>query len=356
MKKILIICPYPLGKAPSQRFRFEHYIRHLQEAGHSCEIKPFMAENTWEILYLKGKWFKKIHGLIFGLMNRFFLLFSLHKYDFLLVHREESPVGFPFLSFTFAMLSKKPLYYDFDDAVWMSNVSKGNKKVEFLKNYKNPIRLLKWAHTCLGGNTYLNNFASIYCDKTLFLPSVVDLEHSHRGSKKQDKNPVAIGWTGSHSTVKYLKNVESIIKEVLQEKKVEFFLISDQQEENLNFDYTFIKWNKDTEAKDLLNFHIGIMPLPDEEWTKGKCGFKLIQYMSLGIVPVASKVGVNKDIIGNNERGLLCNSKNDWKKTLIQLIENSEMRRNFGAKSKKFIAKNYSVQSQVNKFLLLFAD
>ncbi|MGB1031977.1 MAG: glycosyltransferase, partial [Flavobacteriales bacterium] len=105
-----------------------------------------------------------------------------------------------------------------------------------------------------------------------------------------------------------------------------------------------------------LNFHIGIMPLPNEEWTKGKCGFKLIQYMSLGIVPVASNVGVNSTIISHHERGVLCNDLSDWKNTLNELIEDHHKRVKFGKESKKFIQNNYSVESQVNKFLLLFAD
>ncbi|MGB0423502.1 MAG: hypothetical protein ACPGED_04245, partial [Flavobacteriales bacterium] len=211
MKKILIICPYPLGKAPSQRFRFEHYIDHLQEAGHSCEVKPFLSEKTWEIFYLKGHWFRKIAGLISGLLSRLVFLFQLHQYDCMLVHREESPVGFPFLSFAFAKLSKKPLYYDFDDAVWMSNVSKGNRKVEFLKNYKNPIRLMRWATSCIGGNAYLKEYASKYCKNSICIPSVVNLKLAHRGSKQQEETPVAIGWTGSHSTLPFLESIRGVL-------------------------------------------------------------------------------------------------------------------------------------------------
>ena len=118
--------------------------------------------------------------------------------------------------------------------------------------------------------------------------------------------------------------------------------------------YKFIKWNKETEANDLLNFHIGVMPLYDDDISRGKCGFKAIQYMSLGIPAVVSPVGVNTEIVENGVNGFVCATKTEWKARLEELITDSSLRIIFGIEARKKIKDKYSVATTTENFLHLF--
>ena len=127
-----------------------------------------------------------------------------------------------------------------------------------------------------------------------------------------------IGWTGSHSTLKYLDEIQPVLHKILQEyPTVEFIVIADRPPSlDVGSSVKFVPWNSETEIKDLLQFDIGIMPLPDDEWAKGKCGFKALQYMALELPAVASPVGVNSKIINHGVNGFLCNTPEEWEEAL----------------------------------------
>jgi glycosyltransferase involved in cell wall biosynthesis len=138
-------------------------------------------------------------------------------------------------------------------------------------------------------------------------------------------------------------------------QQVQFLVIADSEPKLDLVRLDFIKWNKESEVEDLLKIDIGIMPLPEDDWTKGKCGFKALQYMSLGIPAVASPVGVNTEIIDNGENGFLCQSEEDWLQCLEKLISDAKLRKKTGIGGRKKIISNYSVASNSSTFLGLFS-
>jgi glycosyltransferase involved in cell wall biosynthesis len=174
----------------------------------------------------------------------------------------------------------------------------------------------------------------------------------HQPKLKSDE--IIIGWTGTHSTLKYLKELESVFFEILdQNPQIKIIIIADKQP-SLKFPFTFISWRKDTEISDLLTFDIGVMPLPNDEWAQGKCGFKILQYMALQIPAVASPVGVNSQIIRDGVSGLLCANKEEWITKLSHVINSEELRQTLGRAGFEEVRKRYSVLSNARNFLSLF--
>lgn len=353
-RRVLFIVPYPTGKAPSQRFRFEQYITDLNNRGISCTTIPFLDESTWEILYLEGRYLVKALSIIKGLFKRFFLLFGLSSYDYIFIHREASPIGPPFFEFISSKLLGKKIIYDFDDAIWIPNFSEANSFFSFLKGYRNVKHICKWAYRISCGNNFLCEYALQYNSNVVYNPTTIDTIHHHNIMQEHKNALLVIGWTGSHSTIRYLYKLIPILSRLEKEFRFEFRVISDIEPEIELNSFRFKKWNKSTEIEDLSAFNIGIMPLEDDKWAKGKCGFKALQYMALGIPAVVSPVGVNMQIVDDGINGFICSTDEEWETAFRKLLVNRELLQRMGAETRSKIEQNYSVKSNAENVASLF--
>jgi glycosyltransferase involved in cell wall biosynthesis len=362
MKKILIVCPYPFGQAPSQRFRFEQYLEVLTNNGFQYEISPFMSLPTWKILYKNGHAFQKIAGILAGFLKRILLIFKALKYNFIFIHREATPLGFPFFEWIVAKVFRKKIIFDFDDSIWLSNTSQSNKIVGILKFHQKTALICKWAYKISAGNAYLADYAQQFNPNVTLNPTTIDTETLHISIQKNTHFPenqkVTIGWTGTHSTLFYLEEIIKIIRILETKYNFQFLVIANQNPDFQIDSFIFKPWNKETEIQDLAQIDIGIMPLTDDEWAKGKCGFKALQYMALGIPAVASPVGVNSQIIDNEDNdlqnGFLCKTPDEWEKALVKLLEDSTFREKLGKNARNKVVKHFSVLSNQENFLSLF--
>ena len=278
------------------------------------------------------------------------------RYRYVFIHREAAPVGPPVFEWIAAKLLGKKIIYDFDDAIWIPNTSKENKIAAWFKAFWKVKYICKWADKIAGGNEYLCRFAKQYNAHVVLLPTCVDTERGHYKQKAHGAHRPVVGWTGSHSTLFYLNDLVPLIIELQQEIAFDFLVIADKKPELNLDDWQFVKWNEATEQEDLLKMDIGVMPLKTDAWSEGKCGFKLIQYMSLGIPAIADPIGVNKKIINHGTNGFLCATKEEWKASLRTLLVNVEMRKKMGAEGRRKIVEEYSIESQKNKFLRLFTS
>src|SRR5690606_12464587 len=158
------------------------------------------------------------------------------------------------------------------------------------------------------------------------------------------------------STLKYLDDVEEVLSNVITEySDVDFLVIADREPSLDNMPVRFIPWNAETEIEDLLQIDIGIMPLPDDEWANGKCGFKALQYLALERPAVVAPVGVNSFIIEDGVNGFLCSTPKQWERALRKLIEDANLRKMMGEKGRTTVEQRYSVRSNTSTFLSLFA-
>ncbi|OGX83982.1 glycosyltransferase family 4 protein [Hymenobacter glacialis] len=355
--RILFLVPYPLGRAPSQRFRFEQYLDALKAHGHTYQLAPFISVATWNILYQPGHAVKKAGGILAGFARRLLLLFSVPAYDFVFVHREASPVGPPVFEWVIAKVLGKKIIYDFDDAIWLANTSEANKVVVGVKWQQKVADICKWAYKTSCGNAYLANYARQFNPNAVVNPTTIDTVNLHNKVRDQAAlGRLVIGWTGTHSTMKYLDQVVPVLAKLEAEGlDFEFRVISNQPPALSLHSLIFLPWSKDSEIADLLSFHVGLMPLEDDPWAKGKCAFKALQYMALGIPALVSPVGMNREVVQHGQNGFVCATPTEWEVSLRQLLQDSRLRQRLGTAARATIEQRYSVRANTPNFLALFS-
>jgi glycosyltransferase involved in cell wall biosynthesis len=353
--KILFLVPSPVGISPGQRFRFEQYLPYLQEKGITYSVKPFLTHQERRQLYKPKNVWGKVGAIMTALFRRIGLLFVIHRYNYVYIHRWAAIAGPPVFEWLVAKVYRKKIIYDFDDAIWV-NESAYNKKYLAAKFLGKVATICGWAHKVSVGNDFLAAFAKKYNANVHIIPTVVDTNGTHGYVQEQVTNRPCIGWTGSFSTLLYLDKITPVLNKLQEKFDFDFFVIADKDPTLPVKNYYFLPWNKKTEVTDLLKFHIGIMPLTDDDITKGKCGFKAIQYMSVGIPAVVSNVGVNASIVDNGINGFVCTTEKEWEEAMTQLLTDTQLRINMGVQARKKMVAHYSVDSSKNNFLNLFLD
>jgi len=355
--KILFLVPYPLTESPSQRFRFEQYFNFLTENGHRFHVQSFLDSDNWRIFFGSTKFLSTLSALLKGFFKRFLILFQIGAYSIVFIHREVTPIGPPIFEWIISQILRKKIIYDFDDAIWMTDRKNESWLLKTLKWRSKIQSICRWSYKISCGNDYLSSYARQFNKNVFYNPTTIDTENLHNPLlyKKDDEDKIIVGWTGSHSTLKYLIELEPILR-ILENKypHIQINVISDIPPKLNLRKLHFNRWSLATEIHDLAQFDIGIMPLPDDEWAKGKCGFKALQYMSLQIPTVASPVGVNSIIISHGENGFLCSSPQEWEQCISTLIENKNLRDAVGRNGRKKVRDRYSVVSNSSNFLSLF--
>ena len=350
-KDILFISPYPHGIGPSQRFRFEQYLDFLYE-DYYCTQKTFWNKKSWDILFSNKSFLIKFYYLIIAFAKRKLLLFTIHKYDIIFIHREIAHVGPPIFELIIKFVFRKKIIYDFDDAIWFLNYSNKNKISRFFKSPWKVKHICKWADAVIVGNHYLSDYANKYNKNVFVIPTTINTNY-HK-PKTIEKNKLTIGWTGTLTTLKQINLILSVLKQLENKYYFDFLVISNEDPKLDIKSYKYKKWCKKTEINDLNIIDIGLMPLYNNEWEKGKCGFKGLQYMALEIPTIMSPVGVNTDIIQDNENGFLASNDSEWIEKLSLLIESKKLRERLGRAGRITITKKYSIEANKQKYLDVF--
>jgi glycosyltransferase involved in cell wall biosynthesis len=356
-KPILFIIPYPIAEAPSQRFRFEQYFSVLHAAGYSYEVQSFLDSQNWQIFFKSGNGLKKLKALLNGFIKRCKIVFRAHRFDSIFIHREASPVGPPVFEWIFSVVLKKKIIYDFDDAIWLTDRPNESLALRLIKSRWKVQAICRWAHKVSCGNNYLGDFAKQVNNRVVYNPTTIETRTLHNRALYPhiEKSETVIGWTGSHSTLKYLQEIETALHDIIDANPNVTLLIIADRPPMLKVPFKFVEWNQLSEVEDLLKIDIGIMPLPDDEWSKGKCGFKALQYLALNIPAVVSPVGVNTNIVEHGSNGFLASSSDEWRFYLQKLITDPKLRKEMGEKGRKKVENDYSVASNSAAFLSLFA-
>ena len=352
--KILFISPVPIEGAGC-RFRIYQYFPHLGEHNIKVNLSPFLFSSYFKIVYKPGKFFFKTVYFFLSTLKRLYDLIRASSYDIIFIYRESYPIGPPVFEYILHFIGKS-IICDFDDAIFLPNTSKVNWFLSLLRRRPNIDKIIRLSDCIIAGNDYLKEYALKFNKNVFMLPTVVDtnnyvpaIENKHNANEK-----VVIGWIGSPTTQSYIKTFIPIFRKLREKYKNILLKI-------VGGDFTYTeyladniiiqKWFLQKELKELQSFDIGIMPMPDSNWTKGKCGFKAILYMSVGIPVVCSKVGVNSEIVQDGVNGFLASNKEEWIKKLSILIENPGLRANFALRGRKTADEKYSVKVNAPKFL-----
>ncbi len=353
MKKVLILCLHRPGRSPSQRFRIEQYLAYLKQHGYSFHFSYLLSEEDDKVYYSAGKLPAKMAIILKSIFKRVSEIFRAGKYDLVFVQREAFMLGTAFFEKTIG--KKVPMIFDFDDSIWLQNVSEANKKFGFLKDASKTAKIISSASMVFAGNEYLANYARNYNANVEIIPTTIDTD-IYKKQEVQQTGKVCIGWSGSFSTIEHFETAIPALLEIRNKygSRVSFKIIGDKNYYSRELEVQGLPWNASSEVKDLSEFDVGIMPLPDTEWAKGKCGLKGLQYMALGIPTLMSPVGVNSRIIAHGVNGFLPKSKEDWVRDLSILIENPAERERIGEEGRQTVLENYSVKAWEKKYLELF--
>jgi len=348
--KILILPRYET-QAASSRYRFYQYIPYLKAKEWDVTVKPLLSNNYIKYLYEKTP--LPVNEIILGYFERIIQILNKKKFDLIWLQQEALP-WIPSAFEKIILSGKTKIVTDYDDAFFHRYDQNKNLIVRsFLKNKIDSV--MEYSNMVLAGNNYLFERAKLNNNNVKLFPTVVDI------NKFKNTNPIkddvfTIGWIGSPGTSKYLMLIKDVLKEVSKEKDIRINLIGAPKINIKGVNINHIKWDENNEVEEISKFDVGIMPLPDNPWERGKCGFKLIQYSSCNLPVIGSPVGVNKDIIINGVNGFQANSTDEWIRYIRLLKHDRKLLLNMGINGRKFVEEKYALQKNVVKLTNYFEE
>lgn len=308
---------------PSFRFRVEQILPDFRQRG--CET---------EVAFLPHR-----------MLDRLRLYRTFREFDAVFVQKRT------FSRFELHVIRRcaQRLIYDVDDAVMFDN--QGRRRGRRFARYRAIVRA---ADLVICGNRYLAEQTRAAGVEPVVIPTAIDTDAFHprlRSSIGDRTDTVTIGWTGSRSTNRYLNDVFPVLARVREQvgDRLRLKFISDAMDD-LDFDalggvsHQHVTWSPAVEVNEAATFDVGLMPLPDDPWSRGKCGFKALQYMALGVPAVCSPVGVNCEIVAPGRNGFLPADRDEWFQTLFKLIDNRELRNRVGAAGRKRVEEQYALK------------
>lgn len=348
--RLLFLGVHGRDRSPSQRYRFEAFEPHLRAAGVEVDYAGALTPTEAREFYGPVSAFTKGRIALKALARRAVSL--SRRADVVFVQRE---AFFLFNEWSeYLAHLRAPVVFDFDDAIWIHAVSDANRRFAWLKNVEKIPRIVRLAHTVIAGNDYLADWARAHSNHVHVVPTCVDTDRFAPGARRDD-GPVVIGWSGSPSTVAHLRPLLPVLEKLVARfgDRVKLRVMGDPTFTHAPINLRGEAWTPDAELSLLREMHIGLMPLPDDEWTRGKCGLKGLVSMSMGAATVMSPVGVNTAIVTHGENGLLAGSDDAWLEHLSTLVENAALRRRLGEAGRETVVQRYSVQRWAEPFTQL---
>jgi glycosyltransferase involved in cell wall biosynthesis len=347
--RALFLVPYPLDRAPGQRYRFEQWLDLLPDGAIAAEVRPLFDATTYDVLYQPGSTPRKVLAAVNGLGRRLRDVTTARRYDVVVVYRELFPLG-PGLLERF-LESRTPVVYDFDDAIYLGDTSTANRAVSRLKVPSKVEGIVRRAAATTVSTERLATWARAHSSNVHVLPSTVDTER-YRPAPVSDRDVVRIGWSGSATTAAHLRSIDGALRRVLESTPTELVVVGAPEYRLPGArDVDVRRWSPATELDDLASFDIGIMPLPDDEWSRGKAGMKALLYMAVGAATVVSPVGANTDIVTDGHNGRLATTEDEWVDVLTELVHDAGERARLGAAGRATVEERFSGQRWAPVFL-----
>jgi glycosyltransferase involved in cell wall biosynthesis len=309
-------------------------------------VSSFEDTTLHDQLYAKGQYARKTVGVLRGMRRRLGILRELHRYDAVFVHREAATIS-PAIIERLIARTRIPLIYDFDDPIWMPYRSPSNALWSRLRCPATTPTICSLASAVIVGNRLLASYAKQFSRKVYVVPSTIDLQRYPSRRERPVSNVATVAWTGSHSTLSFLSCIDGALKTLARERPFNMVVVSNQ--ECYSFDgfegrLTARRWRPESEARDLEDVDIGLAPFPSSGWAPWRCHGKILQYMAVGAVPVASPVGIIPDYIRDGENGFLAATEQGWIARLCLLIDSPEVRREMGQAARETIESRYSAE------------
>jgi glycosyltransferase involved in cell wall biosynthesis len=345
MMRLLALVPSIPDKSPGQRYRIEQWEPLLKQSHVETRFVAFESSELNALLYQPGGTIRKIRLMIDSYVRRIRLLRTIREYDVVYIFREAALLGPALIERRIHRLGM-PIIFDFDDATFVPYVSPSSGLFSLLKCAGKTRTLCSIANHVMAGNRYLADYASRFNRNVTIVPTTIDTDKYTNQPRQTSSDQPVIGWTGSYSTLQHLAAIKGVLKRLGETEDFRLRVIGPPSFQIEGLQVEMVQWNSASEADDLRPIDIGIMPLPDNRWTRGKCACKALQYMALGIPTICSPVGVNSEIIQNGVNGFLAESDDQWIEKLTALLHSPELRTRIGLAGRATVEANYSARVQ----------
>ncbi|WP_140937937.1 glycosyltransferase family 4 protein [Sphingobacterium lumbrici] len=350
--KVLYLTKYSRN-AGSSRLRSYQYFPFLREQGITIEVSPLFSERYLAQLYA-GKSTKA--EALKGYVRRFCKLFSVRRYDKLIIEKEL----FPYLPAWFErVLSWLGIKYivDYDDAIFHNYDQHPNIWLRKLLGDKID-QVMRYSDCVIAGNSYLADRAQRSGAKEItIIPTVIDIDRYPEKAWSDPVDKLVVGWVGTKSTFEkhFMLLADQVQRLTMAYPNLFFHVIGAPDNGQFNDQVRFIPWSEDTEVSEILKFDVGLMPLVDSDWEKGKCAYKLIQYMACGIPGIASAVGANVEVV-NEENGFLAKSTGDFEKIIIGLASDPALLSAKSRSARKDVKRQFTLQVHRENILTILKN
>ena len=352
MIRVLALVPYPTGRAPGQRYRIEQWAPFLRREGVHVTLSPFLSQRGMGVLYEPEHLAVKAWETLRGYLSRFAEALKPTSADVIFVYREAALLGPAWIEWLLAL--RRPLVFDFDDAIYLGDTSQANAWSRRLKSVTKVETICRAARHVTVGNEFLARYAKDRAREVTVIPSTIDTDVYQIQPRARNRVPV-IGWTGSVTTVPYLAALAPALRRLREKQEFELRVIG----ANIEIEGLAVRclpWQAESEPDDLRALDVGLMPLPDDEWSRGKCGMKALQYMALGIPPVVSPVGVNTTIVRDGVNGFCASAEEEWIDRIALLLEDEPLRRSLGQEARGTVEESYSARAHAPRVARILTE
>lgn len=346
--KVLFLTKYS-DMGASSRYRTFQYLSYFDSRGISCTLFPLFGEDYLTSLYQKKR--RELLIILKSALKRVMLIiFHATNYDLIVIEKELFPY-FPAVFERYLFFRNVHYLLDYDDAVFHNYDQNKSKLIRFLLKNKIPT-VIKKSNGITAGNDYLLEYAKRYkLSKVYYIPTVIDLQKYIQKVWKNHEE-FFVGWIGSPSTSQNILMLNKPLQKFCKKYNVSVRLIGFDKNfaSELAFPHEIIPWVFNKEPDEIQKFSVGIMPLVDSPFNRGKCGFKLIQYHGCALPVIASPVGINNNIITHGANGFLAKTGDDWYKYLEILYGNRSLCQSMGAQGRKIVEDEYSLEKTKAKY------
>lgn len=334
----------------SSRYRTYQYQEHLEREGFITHCHALFSRDYLRDRYARGR---MAAGFLDLYRRRIEDMKHVSDADLAVVEKEFLPY-LPALLERKAFREGKRILLDYDDAVFENYRRSRNPTTRLLLRNKIP-KLLEWADGVTCGSAYLASYARERARRVWLVPTVVDttryLPHDH-----EHEGLISIGWIGTPWSARYLPVVRRAVERVAREVPIRLIVIGAQAPAWEGVQSQSHAWSEEKEAEWIRWLDIGIMPLVDTPFERGKCGLKLLQYMAAGVVPVASDVGGNRDIIRGGVDGFLCRTEEEWVDSLLLLARDVSIRKGMAEEALVRVRQHFSLTAWAPRLASIYRE
>jgi glycosyltransferase involved in cell wall biosynthesis len=350
----ILFVPFGTVRVAATRYRIYQYLPYLDEQKIKYKVFSILSDSTTKQMVMSPTFdrFRKLLYYLQLVLERIIrfcpVLILAARYKVVFIQRASFPFG---LEKVLQMVNKN-IIFDLDDAIFISDrTEKGFvNRIKELSKTQEVADILKVSKGAIVENEYVKDYARKYCREVFLIPGPIDTKRNFV-KEKINNSEVSIGWIGSPSTTVFLKMLHGVFKELGKKYKIQVKLIGAGQYKVDGVRVVDVNWCLNKEVEELQSFDIGVMPMPNNEWTKGKLGCKMLQYMSVGVPAVVSYTPTNAEAIENGINGFLVNSEEEWIEKLSLLIENPDIRRRIGMAGRRTAEEKFSVRVNAPRIL-----